>query len=232
MWISFLDYNKWVLEDTGRLSTVTISFVILVWGLLFIYDTAEQSSRLISTTGSEPVLSGSPTYLRKQWHFKRTSFCLEAQSKVFCLPASSNIKWILFCSRGRLQDGGRERGRDGWIPLNHHPYQPSSPLWGGCLRALQNKLRVIFLNDADSGEGDNNDFSHVIKGIFTSACGSQRIVFIPPCDKYLIDEQCCQRTMCCAATGLKPTWKDTVKVVKVLWRNFREKARCSCEGSL
>lgn len=52
----------------------------------------------------------------------------------------------------------------------------------------KNKLRVIFLSDADSGEGDNNDFPHAIKGNFTSACGSLRTVFIPPSDKCLIDE--------------------------------------------
>lgn len=99
-------------------------------------------------------------------------------------PRTSN--GVLFCSRGRLRqgrEGGKEGEKDGWIPLNHHLYQPSPSLWGGCLRALQNKLRVIFLRDADLGEGDNNDFSHVIKAVFTSPCGSRWIVFFPPCDK-------------------------------------------------
>lgn len=145
-----------------------------------------RGSRLISTldpTGSGQSVSSS--WLRKQWHFeKRVGFCLEAQRRVFCLPASSHIKWSLFCSAGRLVccNGGREGWMDG-SPLNHHLYQPSPALWGGCLRAVQNKLRVIFLWAADWGEDDNNDFSHVIRDVFTSACGSRWIVFLPPCDK-------------------------------------------------
>lgn len=150
---------------------------------------------------------------KKQWHFERTCFCLETQQS-FLYPCLLKYQMNPFSvAEAGFRDGGRERRRDGWIPLNRHLYQPSSPLWGGCHRALRNKLRVIFLSDADWGEGDNNDFSHVIKGIFTSACGSQRIMFIPPCDKYLIDEQCCHRAMCCAATGLKRTWKVIAIVV-------------------
>lgn len=155
-----------------------------------------------------PVLSGSASWLKKAmtfWKNRLLSGNTEQSFLSSCLLKHQMNPFSV--AEAGSRDGGRERGRDGWIPLNRHLYQPSSPLWGGCLRALRNKLRVIFLSDADWREGDNNDFSHVIKGIFTSACGSRRIVFIPPCDKYLIDEQRYHRTMCCAATGLKRTRK-------------------------
>lgn len=87
----------------------------------------------LDVTGSR--LSVYATRLRKQRHSERAGFCLEAQRNVFCLPASSHIKQSLFCSRGRLQKW--RGGKDGWIPLNYHLYQPSSLLWGGCLTALR-----------------------------------------------------------------------------------------------
>lgn len=160
--------------------------VTLSWFLIIIYYSlwapALQMAR--DTKGYSSLLT-QPT---------KTGVCLEPQA--FCL-----VKHEFFsAAEPSCSDGGSERGKDGWIAHNNHLYQPSPLLWGVCLRAPQNKLRVIFLSDADSGEGDNNDFSHVIKGIFTSACGSQRIVFIPQCDKYLIDARCCQ------TTGLQPTW--------------------------
>lgn len=135
------------------------------------------------------VLSASATWLKKQWHFEKPAFVWKPREmfSVSLPPQKSN--GFSFCSRG--MKGGSEEWRKGGKRGKRMDGFLSTITFishlllcqGGCLRALQNKLRVIFLWDADWGEGDNNDFSHVIKVVFTSACGSQRIVFFPQCDK-------------------------------------------------
>lgn len=67
---------------------------------------------------------------------------------------------------------------------------------------MQNKSRVIFLLDANWGEGDNNDFSYIFKAVFTSACGSQWIVvvFLPPV-RQIISNRSAVRQQACSHRG-------------------------------
>lgn len=143
------------------------------------------------------------------------------------LPPPHTSNGVFSLAEAGCSDGGREGGkegrRDGWIPLNHHLYQPSPLLWEGCLRAQQNKLRVIFLWDAGWGEGDNDDFSHVIKDVLHLLVGPSGLFSsLRVTNKYLIDVRC-YHTLCCTAAGLQPTCRVTVTVIKLLLRSFHKR---------
>lgn len=151
----------------------------------------QQSSRLLSPTRSDQFSAECVCHLAEEAvaFWKKPAFVWKPREmfSVSLPPQKSN--GFSFCSRG--MKGGSEEWRKGGKRGKRMDGFLSTITFishlllcqGGCLRALQNKLRVIFLWDADWGEGDNNDFSHVIKVVFTSACGSQRIVFFPQCDK-------------------------------------------------
>lgn len=136
------------------------------------------------------VLSASATWLKKQWHFEKSLLLSESPEICFLFPCLLKNQMDFLFAAEEWREGARNEGRGGERGKRMDGFLSTITFishlllcQGGCLRALQNKLRVIFLWDADWGEGDNNDFSHVIKVVFTSACGSQRIVFFPQCDK-------------------------------------------------
>lgn len=139
---------------------------------------------------------------KKQWRSERAGFCLKAQRNLFffCLSAFSHIKWSLFCSRG-CSDGGRERWMDPpstvtfishLLRCEEDTSEPREVNWG-----------FFFLWDADWGEGDNDDFSHAIKAVFTSA---GLFPSLRATNKYLIVARRCE------AADLQPTWRVTVTV--------------------
>lgn len=147
------------------------------------------------------------------WESNDICFCLEAQRNVFCLPASSHIKWRLFCSRGRLQiwrEGRRERRMDGspstitFISHLRRCEEDASQLceinWGLFSYEMQTEGKVITMTFLTSLKS----FLHLLvgpSGLFSS---------LSVTNKYLIAVRCCHTTL----TRLQPTWRVTVTAVE------------------
>lgn len=154
-----------------------------------------------------PVQGGaSATWLRKQWHFERAGFCLEAQGNVFRLPASSHIKWSLFCSRLQQWREGRMDGSPSTITFISHLLrceQDASELckinWGLFSYETQTEGKVITMTFLTSLK----PFLHLLVGP-SRLFSSLRVT-----NKYLIDVRCC------AAAGLQPTWRFRKKHLRL-----------------
>lgn len=117
-----------------------------------------------------PMLSVSLTCLRRH-----TDIYKEASNAV--------------CSCGCCLDGGGGCIPPSTIICISHLLLLLLLLWGQHLGALQNKSRLIFLSDANWGEGDNNDFPFFCFSFFVllaSPAGLFSSVSLT--NKYLIDD--------------------------------------------